>query len=322
MGEFDTTLGALCISYVLAWGLFGAVCMQCFTYFQRFPRDSLWVKSLVTALLVLDAVQLVLIGQATYYWLITHHDDPAILEADAPLTIYAAILVTVNTPLSWFLARRLYIRNEQPQYSVDGTYCSTYTSMQVLLSTVYISMELVTQVHVWQLKKLTLLYQVQTYTSVGLAFAATTDLLIAISLVVYLRRSRTGIKSTDSTLNSLVLYAMNTGLLTAFLVMPNNLIHLGFNFIAGKLYTNSLLATLNFRNTVRTKNGNGVVDVSNTMSLSALESHSVPAFNKFRTGINISTVADAELNNTMVNVNGSDESARRSISEHKFFEAI
>ncbi|KAF7364187.1 hypothetical protein MSAN_01078000 [Mycena sanguinolenta] len=335
MGEFDTTLGALCISYVLAWGLFGAVCMQCFTYFQRFPRDSLWVKSLVIALLVLDTVQLLVIGQGTYYWIITHYGDPAILDADSPRTIFAAVLVTVNTSLSCFLARRVYILESfiplpdpDTNFFVVSNRNIPLTALIVSLSTAYISMGLVAQVKIWQLKKLAQLYKVQTLTSVGLAFAAAADLIIAISLVLCLRRSRTGIKSTDSTVNSLVLYAMNTGLLTAiialcdmifFLVMPNNFIHLGFNFIAGKLYTNSLLATLNFRDTVRNKNGNGIVSIGNTMSLSALETQSVPAFNKFRTGINISTVGDAALNNTMVI--GSDEGTR-SISERKFFDAI
>lgn len=71
MGEFDTTFGALCIGYVIAWGcaafqfikpgliliprtiflrLFGVMSMQTFIYFQKFEKDKLWLKLLVIGL--------------------------------------------------------------------------------------------------------------------------------------------------------------------------------------------------------------------------------------------------------------------------------
>ncbi|KAJ7238327.1 hypothetical protein B0H12DRAFT_1137512 [Mycena haematopus] len=272
MGEFDTTLGALFVSYVLAWGLFGALSMQCATYFQRFPKDSLWLKYLVAALWIFDTLQLAVIGQGAYFWLITHYGDPAILGADSPRTIFLAVLVTniIVYTVELFLARRVYILSNRNIF---------LTGFIVALSTVYFGLQLVTQVKTWQFKKLALLFKVQTVTSVSLAFAATADLTIAASLVVCLRRSRTGIKSTDSIVNTLVLYAMNTGLLTSivvlvdmicFLTMPDNFIHLGIQIISGKLYTNSLLATLNFRDSVR-QNGK-FVNVNNTVSLTAMES--------------------------------------------------
>ncbi|KAE9395343.1 hypothetical protein BT96DRAFT_997746 [Gymnopus androsaceus JB14] len=96
--------------------------------------------------------------------------------------------------------------------------------------------------------------------STGLACAAIADLLIAASLCFYLHKSHTGIRATDSVINKLLVYAINTGLLTSifavvdmicFLTMPHNLIHDAMNIMVGKLYTSSLLASLNVRTDLR-----------------------------------------------------------------------
>ncbi|KAF5365649.1 hypothetical protein D9758_003160 [Tetrapyrgos nigripes] len=121
-------------------------------------------------------------------------------------------------------------------------------------------MTIATLIRTFQLVKVALFHKFQWIASTGLACAAVADLLIAASLSFYLHRSRTGIRTTDSIINKLLLYAINTGLLTSifaltdmicFLTMPNNLIHIAFNLMIGKLYTNSLLASLNVRDSLR-----------------------------------------------------------------------
>ncbi|KAJ7919718.1 hypothetical protein B0H13DRAFT_2428750 [Mycena leptocephala] len=87
MGEFDTTLGALCVAYVLAWELFGVMSMQSFDYFQKFVKDSVWLKSLVGFLWALDTLQLVLIGHVLYYWVITNYDNPKVLADELSASI-------------------------------------------------------------------------------------------------------------------------------------------------------------------------------------------------------------------------------------------
>ncbi|KAJ7206078.1 hypothetical protein GGX14DRAFT_568534 [Mycena pura] len=79
MGELDTTLGVISVCYVLAWGLYGVMSTQTYSYFQKFVADSLWLKGLVTVLWLLDTLQLVLIGHVLYYWLITNYANPAVL---------------------------------------------------------------------------------------------------------------------------------------------------------------------------------------------------------------------------------------------------
>jgi len=97
-------------------------------------------------------------------------------------------------------------------------------------------------------------------TSVGLGGAAAADILIAVSLVYFLGRNRTGFEATDSLITTLMIYAINTGLLTSicaslavicFAIMPTNFVWLSFFWCLGKLYVNSFLASLNSRMQLR-----------------------------------------------------------------------
>ncbi|KAG9086585.1 hypothetical protein FS749_003542 [Ceratobasidium sp. UAMH 11750] len=88
-----------------------------------------------------------------------------------------------------------------------------------------------------------------------LTSAALCDVLIVYMLSTALMTQRTGFGRTDALIDKLLRYTINTGLLTSIIAIVdliafctmNNLVHLCFNFILGKLYTNTLLATLNAR---------------------------------------------------------------------------
>ncbi|KAJ7643119.1 hypothetical protein DFH06DRAFT_602544 [Mycena polygramma] len=319
MGEFDTTLGALCVAYVLAWGLFGVMSMQSFTYFQKFVKDTVWLKSLVAFLWALDTLQLVLIGHVLYYWVITNYANPKVLAVSV-WSFNIGILVTnfIVLIVELFLARRVYILSNKNKL---------LTGIIVILSFTYFGFELAVQVRTFQLKKISLFFEFQWIASVGLACAAAADLIIAASLCFYLLRSRTGIKTTDTMVNRLILYAMNTGLLTAiivlvdmicFLTMPKNLIHIAFNLVVGKLYTNSLLATLNFRDTIR--NGSKEVNTFSLGSMGTATTGGNPANSyKFRAARN------PDLTDTTVHSHGmitTGHGTDTTIGELKFAQAV
>ncbi|SJL15367.1 uncharacterized protein ARMOST_18860 [Armillaria ostoyae] len=91
------------------------------------------------------------------------------------------------------------------------------------------------------------------------ALAASGDVLIAGTLCLLLHRSRTGFQKKVLTRKQ-ILFAVNTGLLTSIcavaslisiLTAPNTFIYIAFFFCVGRLYSNSLLATLNARKRIR-----------------------------------------------------------------------
>ncbi|KAG6810845.1 hypothetical protein H0H92_010110 [Tricholoma furcatifolium] len=91
------------------------------------------------------------------------------------------------------------------------------------------------------------------------ALSTATDILIAVTLCFMLNKARTGFKTSDTMINRLIIFVINTGVitslcaiaaLTSVLVSPTTLIYASFYFCIGRLYTNSLLATLNARRSI------------------------------------------------------------------------
>ncbi|THV03626.1 hypothetical protein K435DRAFT_962341 [Dendrothele bispora CBS 962.96] len=253
MGEFDNTLGALSIGYVVASILFGIMSVQSFRYFQVFAKDPVQLKVLVAGLWILDTLQLFFIGDALYFWMVSNYANPKSL-ADSTWSFNMGIFTTNSIVLivEMFFAYRVFTVSKNVWLAL----------VIATLSLCYWGFELATLIRTFQLVKVELFFEFQWIASTGLACAAVADLLIAASLSFYLHQSRTGIKTTDSVINKLLLYAINTGLLTSvfalidmicFLTMPSNLIHIAFNLMIGKLYTNSLLASLNVRTSLRSE---------------------------------------------------------------------
>ncbi|KAJ8085618.1 hypothetical protein PM082_004436 [Marasmius tenuissimus] len=102
-------------------------------------------------------------------------------------------------------------------------------------------------------------------------FAVLSDIVVAGSLCALLHESRTGIGKTNRIITSLMIYAVNRCLLTSFVAIvevivfvarPHELWFLGVDFVIGKLYANSLLASLNSRNMLRNQQGSGMMNTS------------------------------------------------------------
>ncbi|RXW25788.1 hypothetical protein EST38_g71 [Candolleomyces aberdarensis] len=86
------------------------------------------------------------------------------------------------------------------------------------------------------------------------------DILITGALFFFLHRSRTGFKRSDTMISRLILFTVSTGFLTSLcaigslvsiLVWGHTLIYVAFYFSLGRLYSNSVLATLNARKSIR-----------------------------------------------------------------------
>jgi hypothetical protein len=127
------------------------------------------------------------------------------------------------------------------------------------------------------------------------ALAAAGDVLIAIILCSMLQQSRTGFKRSDTMIKKLILFSMNTGLVTSIcavaslisvLSAPSTFIYIAFFFNIGRLYSNSLMVTLNARNRIR-----GIGDEAMTISLNGIQNASSTATSK-RPNNNIAIMVD------------------------------
>ncbi|KAJ3730769.1 hypothetical protein C8R42DRAFT_771898 [Lentinula raphanica] len=105
---------------------------------------------------------------------------------------------------------------------------------------------------------------------IQLPSAIACDLVITLAMVYNLDKSRTGLKKTDHVLNMLIIFTVNTGLITVvlstaslicFLVLPQSiLVYVALETILPKCYLNSFLATLNSREFLRERMSTEITD--------------------------------------------------------------
>ncbi|KAH0830254.1 hypothetical protein J3R83DRAFT_1615 [Lanmaoa asiatica] len=101
------------------------------------------------------------------------------------------------------------------------------------------------------------------------ALGAAGDIVIAMVLCFKLHMSRTGFQKSDTVITKLIVFSINTSLLTSLCalaslicvsVWPHAWIYIAFYYCIGRLYCNTLLATLNARK--RLKGGSRNDDMS------------------------------------------------------------
>ncbi|KAG9317623.1 hypothetical protein JVU11DRAFT_1833 [Chiua virens] len=101
------------------------------------------------------------------------------------------------------------------------------------------------------------------------------DVAIALILCVLLQRRRTGFEKSNLLIDKLIVFSINTGLLTSVFALaslisisawPHSLAYVTFYFCMGRLYCNTLLATLNARKILRGE----ALDRDNEMPLTYL----------------------------------------------------
>ncbi|KAJ8469985.1 hypothetical protein ONZ45_g16705 [Pleurotus djamor] len=100
------------------------------------------------------------------------------------------------------------------------------------------------------------------------------DVFITFALTTTLYRSRSGVKKSDHVIKLLILFTVNTNLLTTllsifelvtFLAYPRATIYGGIGFLSPKTYFNTLLSAMNSREYMKSElNNSGAPTVSNS----------------------------------------------------------
>ncbi|KAG1729339.1 uncharacterized protein EDB91DRAFT_1060052, partial [Suillus paluster] len=106
-------------------------------------------------------------------------------------------------------------------------------------------------------KEFSTLSEITLYAAMPFAITAVlSDVFIACSLCILLHGNHSPVIDTNMLINTLIIYAINHCILTlviamaeviAFAIIPGSLWFIATDFIIGKLYTNSILASLNSR---------------------------------------------------------------------------
>ncbi|KAH9943932.1 hypothetical protein B0H21DRAFT_746998 [Amylocystis lapponica] len=248
-----TQFGAVLIGVLLAGALWGVSCMQTYEYFDHCSKDPWYQKIMVACVFCLDTLHQIFMSHVIYTYLVTQYSNPLYLgvvvwSLVAQVLVNALIGLIVQSFFTW----RIWMLSRKKLICILPVVPLVIT--EFVLTLIYF----VKGCSVGVFTKLSTLTTLsRAVNCVGFAG----DILIAGILSVLLYNSKGGIARTDSLLNRLIAFSLSTGALTSLCALmslifisalPGTLIFITFYTPLGRLYTNSLLATLNARKKLRT----------------------------------------------------------------------
>ncbi|KAJ7181523.1 hypothetical protein C8R43DRAFT_969446 [Mycena crocata] len=276
----DTTLGALLVGTLVSYTLFGVTTTQAYIYYGRYPKDPTRMKALVTAVWLGEFGHLICVGQAMYVMVITNYGHPERLDR-IPNSLFASTFIgaVVSAGIQSFFAYRIYVLSKSWWIPCI---CWAMSLFRVVPSNVAVFAFGIREPIAEFIAKWNWLF-IAVWT-----VSAANDVLIAGTLVflLYHERSR-ALKRTAAVVDKLIAWTIETGVLTSFVsiimlilfvTMRDTFTWLACYVIIARLFSNSLLASLNSRSALR---DNQVQEIS-------IPSSGIPASSTFRRPTNLS----------------------------------
>ncbi|VDC03992.1 unnamed protein product [Peniophora sp. CBMAI 1063] len=259
----DETMGAFYIGVVFSASLYGVTCLQTYHYYHSYPGDALYMKALVGIVFLLDTLHQVLISHAVYIYLVTNYFNPAILTT-VVWSVVAEVMVNGVMALlvQFFFVFRAWKLSNGNWFLSAPIAAMSLAEFGVITAYVIKAAPFTNYAQAASLKSISLTVN---------ALTAITDVAIALVLCYLLQQSRTGFKRSDTLITKLIIFTVNTGLLTSldaiaslvsYAASPNTFLYICFFFALGRLYSNSLLATLNVRRSLSGGSSAGVESTS------------------------------------------------------------
>lgn len=256
------TVGAYLIGCIVSSFLFGIVTLQCYIYFERFQSDHWVLKTLVGIIWVLELAHTICVSAALYTMAVSNYADPISLEKP-PRTLDISVFLSgcIAPIVQAIFAER--VRRFSGSWIIPFV-CWTLSFLRFVGSMVMgagaVTMKNLSQFEDdwgWLIKAI-------------LAIGAVVDVIIALSLCWALNEKRA--RAFDGTMrlvNVLTKWAIETGTVTSiaaisvfvtFTVMEKNFIWIALYTLLARCFSNSLLATLNGRTSLREMNASSQKD--------------------------------------------------------------
>ncbi|KAF8639296.1 hypothetical protein AX17_001607 [Amanita inopinata Kibby_2008] len=258
----DNTYGAELIGAIVSAMMYGITNLQTYFYYMTYPNDAKENKILVFSIWLLDTLQMALVSITVYHYLITNYDNPPALGfGHWALFLSVAVNVLIAFIVQCFFTVRIF--------RLCGTRLRWWVAAFIAVMVVaHLGFGLETVVYFFIKKELKKLSEVTLIAAMPFAlFAVLSDIVIAAALCILLHTSRTPFARTNAIISTLIIYAINRCLLTSvvavievivFAAAPHTLWFVGIDFVIGKLYANSLLATLNSRRSIHELDGHSI----------------------------------------------------------------
>ncbi|KAJ7887272.1 hypothetical protein B0H14DRAFT_3856387 [Mycena olivaceomarginata] len=250
----QSAFSAIEIGTLLSGVLFGLITAQTYVYFKSFPRDPRFTKGLVLGLWIIELAHTACVFNALYIYTVKAYGDPTSLikfpiSLDVTILLHGATVIIVQLffthRMSKFLQNKFYIPIFAATILVARFVVFIFTGAAATMMSALVNF-------MQQWKSLILF---------DLVSCAVTDVLISAILVYQLAvRRATAYKSTLAIMDKLIMWSVETCLVTTittmvmlvcFLTMKQNFVWVGILLVQPKIFSNALLANLNSRASLR-----------------------------------------------------------------------
>ncbi|KZV95453.1 hypothetical protein EXIGLDRAFT_834279 [Exidia glandulosa HHB12029] len=255
--DLTLTFGVFEIGILIVMFLTGIMTLQVWNYVRDYQGDPRYVKFMVAFVYVMDVFHSAVLGQALYHYTVQDFGDyPDLqkifwdLDATTPLAGIVAFVVQ-----TYFCLRIMRI---------TGTWIYAAGCWILALARLILDCFLTAAIANGGAFPVLESPKTQALGLATLCVGAFSDVLIAGFLVMGFLRARSGFSSTDKLLDKLVAFSIGSGLLTSVVAVCeaitfgalNNFVFLVFYFILPKIFSNSLMVSLNERSYTRREDSN------------------------------------------------------------------
>ncbi|TBU31798.1 hypothetical protein BD311DRAFT_751622 [Dichomitus squalens] len=248
--RLDNSFGAVLVGNSVGLIIYGMTLLQCYRYFRLYPGDSYKMKVLVFAFMMLETLHIIETTHTCYYYLVSNYCESAKLG----IGVWSIRILTPTNGAIVFMAQMFYARRLHLLKSCNGVLVIIMVSLSLIALgfTITAAVEGFLQVsfrawrHVvvcrFSATKAPLvieeLYSLQWIDVVAVAVNLMVDLMLSITLVLFLHRSRSGLRRSNSLVDLLVAYTVNTCVLvsvmnilvlTSIIAWPSTLIYVGIS---------------------------------------------------------------------------------------------
>ncbi|KAF5350316.1 hypothetical protein D9758_012808 [Tetrapyrgos nigripes] len=276
----DTILGIapVFIGALISYLLMGTLIVQLYIYYMSAPNDRLVVKFTVYLVFVLDLVSTVATTDSVWLMLISgwgrfeylHLVDWGFTTTPLWNSLSSAVVQVFFGWRVWMLGSHNSINKFEKKF------WRVMTVLILMVSVIQVVGAVVSTARFFPINDLAFVSIVFPSTATWLAASATADVMITVCMTVLLRRAiaRSRIehfshitRQTDLFLTRIIRSTIETAAITAgaailelilFFRLPNTGLHIAIALILSKLYTNTLLASLNSRAYFRREEGDSL----------------------------------------------------------------
>jgi len=262
--NYGTTESPFLVGVMISCALFGVTCAQTTYYYRTYPTDHIYRKVLVAALFILETAHLMLVGEAGHFFYVVTKMPENLLGMFLVRKTFAssfALTVIITSLVQAFYGWRVWSisnlrRWRKPVVGIIAATSFTQFCLGIAADALLFIHPALPAVHQ---------PAVQGLYSAQLATAMACDLVISLALVYFLNQSRSGFNSTENIIDRLIIYSVNVGLVTSaisvctfvtFHTLPSSTMFTLFTETISKIYVNSLLVTLNARNSLKKQHAN------------------------------------------------------------------